>query len=286
MTTKFRKRALLSSVAMLLVAMLALGTATFAWYTQNMTVSATGMELQTTTSSGLLITSDTKLATVDGWSWADNTTWTAARVTAAYGNTTTMTTAETVVQPVNIAAVGSALAWYQATAGSESLSAADTSVDTTADTSGANFISEKLYFKLDNGTTNSGDVLLTSVTIDQDALTATIKSAVRVAVVSSAGNVLYVGAPASSAETVVTGAGTYSDNTTSVTYPAVSDDTAYPNTAVVTGISKTPSNAKYVTVYVFLDGSDTNASTANGRAAIGSELLNSITLGFTLTNVA
>lgn len=40
MKTKSRKRLLISSVAMLLVAMLALGTATFAWFTQNTSATA------------------------------------------------------------------------------------------------------------------------------------------------------------------------------------------------------------------------------------------------------
>ena len=35
-----KKRALISSVAMLLVAIIALGTATFAWFTQNTQASA------------------------------------------------------------------------------------------------------------------------------------------------------------------------------------------------------------------------------------------------------
>ena len=40
---KSRKRLLISSIAMLLVAMLALGTATFAWFTQNTTATASGI---------------------------------------------------------------------------------------------------------------------------------------------------------------------------------------------------------------------------------------------------
>ena len=52
--TKFRKRALLSSVAMLLVALVALGSATFAWFTSNPAANATGIKYSTTTGTGLL----------------------------------------------------------------------------------------------------------------------------------------------------------------------------------------------------------------------------------------
>ena len=57
--TKFRKRALLSSVAMLLVALVALGSATFAWFTDNPNAKATGLTLKATASKGLVIRTST-----------------------------------------------------------------------------------------------------------------------------------------------------------------------------------------------------------------------------------
>ena len=63
--TKFRKRALLSSVAMLLVALVALGSATFAWFTSSTTAKATGLAITTTKSSEL------KVAKLD-LKWADS----------------------------------------------------------------------------------------------------------------------------------------------------------------------------------------------------------------------
>lgn len=55
MKTTSRKRLLISSVAMLLVAMLALGTATFAWFTQSTTATANGINVKTIKSSELVI---------------------------------------------------------------------------------------------------------------------------------------------------------------------------------------------------------------------------------------
>lgn len=55
MKTTSRKRLLVSSVAMLLVAMLALGTATYAWFTSNTTATANGLNVKTSKTSTLEI---------------------------------------------------------------------------------------------------------------------------------------------------------------------------------------------------------------------------------------
>lgn len=59
MKTTSRKRLLISSVAMLLVAMLALGTATFAWFTQNTQAKADELSVQTVKASELKLSDDT-----------------------------------------------------------------------------------------------------------------------------------------------------------------------------------------------------------------------------------
>lgn len=65
MKTTSRKRLLISSVAMLLVAMLALGTATFAWFTTDTTTQAKGINVKTSKKSLLLVSSRTS-------EWTDN----------------------------------------------------------------------------------------------------------------------------------------------------------------------------------------------------------------------
>ena len=55
MKAKSRRRLLISSVAMLLVAMLALGTATFAWFTTDTSTTATGLNVKTTKASHLVL---------------------------------------------------------------------------------------------------------------------------------------------------------------------------------------------------------------------------------------
>ena len=72
--TKFRRRALLSSVAMLLVALVALGSATFAWFSTTTTANAQTLTAGTSASSSLLI----RETTADDW--AQNVTFKAAGI--------------------------------------------------------------------------------------------------------------------------------------------------------------------------------------------------------------
>ena len=59
MKTNSRKRLLVSSVAMLLVAMLALGTATYAWFTQNTQATADNLSVKTVKASELKLAAKT-----------------------------------------------------------------------------------------------------------------------------------------------------------------------------------------------------------------------------------
>ncbi|MGN1113039.1 MAG: hypothetical protein ACI4RP_07535 [Acutalibacteraceae bacterium] len=52
----FKKKALLSSLSMLMVATVAVGSATFAWFTNNKSVTADGMKVQAAAATGLQIT--------------------------------------------------------------------------------------------------------------------------------------------------------------------------------------------------------------------------------------
>ena len=55
MKAKSRRRLLISSIAMLLVAMLALGTATFAWFSQNAKATASGIVAKTQRGSNIVV---------------------------------------------------------------------------------------------------------------------------------------------------------------------------------------------------------------------------------------
>lgn len=58
MSTKALKTQLLAAIAMVLVASIALGSSTYAWFASNNKVTATNMQVTATTSESLVITND------------------------------------------------------------------------------------------------------------------------------------------------------------------------------------------------------------------------------------
>jgi hypothetical protein len=63
-----RKKILLSSIAMVLVALVAFGSATYAWFTLNKTVYADSMKVEVAAAKGLVITgTNAAVATNSGW---------------------------------------------------------------------------------------------------------------------------------------------------------------------------------------------------------------------------
>ena len=58
-TKNMRKKALVSSIAMLLVAVVALGGATYAWFSTNQTATATGVSLKSGEQTSLLFGAST-----------------------------------------------------------------------------------------------------------------------------------------------------------------------------------------------------------------------------------
>lgn len=88
--TKFRKRALLSSVAMLLVALVALGSATFAWFSTTNNATASSMTAKTNKASNILLnelkTDESALA----HDWAQTLTFTQATSTSGTNGTLAM----------------------------------------------------------------------------------------------------------------------------------------------------------------------------------------------------
>ena len=84
--TKSRKRMLLSSIAMLLVALVALGSATFAWYITNATVTAETSQFSAASADGLVI----RHTTSDSWAAKITDLETASSLTPAAMNYATL----------------------------------------------------------------------------------------------------------------------------------------------------------------------------------------------------
>ena len=134
MKTTSRKRLLVSSVAMLLVAMLALGTATYAWFTQNTTATADGIYAKTVKASSLLISDK------DTGNWGTSVTYNQGTNTAE--------------QTMFPASSGTGQAWFTATSDNEMTGAFETGKITSATPASSN---AKYVFKNMLNVKNGGD---------------------------------------------------------------------------------------------------------------------------------
>lgn len=129
MKAKSRRRLLISSIAMLLVAMLALGTATFAWFTSSTQATANGINVSTIKASELVIskadlawnttlnynhtsTSYTPVSTVNGTGWyeanAELKTNFAKKSTDTFSDTSSSLTNKVYTEALNIGNKGEA----------------------------------------------------------------------------------------------------------------------------------------------------------------------------------
>lgn len=134
MKTSSRKRLLISSVAMLLVAMLALGTATFAWFTQNTEATADGVYAKTVKTSSLLISD------INTGNWGTSVTYNQGTNTAQ--------------QTMFPASSGNGSAWFTATSDNENTGVFEAGKITTATPANSN---AKYVFKNMLNVKNGGD---------------------------------------------------------------------------------------------------------------------------------
>ena len=262
--TTFRKKALLSSVAMLLVAIVALGSATFAWFTQNPTVTATGLVMDASVTGGLQILAEDAQAV--GAEWGTSTILNAVKPEDTI-----------VTNPAGIT-FGTPLSYsYDDNAAFRTTSAADeddyAKKADAAISGGSVDYEEKIYLRTSVAGGGTVQVDKAKVTITKsDENTTDLANAVRVMLVDDEDNVL----------------GTWSlDGVANkyLTATAVSADD-YPD-AVASGTAKSfdpitvsAAGTDYVTVYVWLDGEDSACKTTNVQNL--KDLVSSVSVDFTL----
>lgn len=232
-----RKRALISSVAMLLVAMIALGTATFAWFVADPTAKAEGLQMKTTTSTGLVI--DTQF---DG-----NTTFTHDEdfnVQSTNGGSSTYA-ANVQLSPTSMTSTG-AMKTVEAAASTSYKGKVGAAV-TAPDASAKTYYSETIDAKTTDG--QASTITKATVTLTEAANAPAIKQAFKVALLSGT---TVLATWAASADN----AARYLDNDVS-TYPETVTTT---REVVATGTQKTisvaiPENSTTtLTLVAYLDG--------------------------------
>lgn len=220
MKTTSKKRMLISSVAMLLVAMLALGTATYAWFTSSTAVYADGINVRTTKASKLQISKS------DG-KWGNHVDYGVSKI----------------MYPVSSA---NGTAWFKADA------AKDTEFTAKAGTYAPVTDTTDYVIKDQLNVMNNGEADVTNVKIkftfpsNSDYL--------RVALVETSG----IGASVADEGTFATSV--YDNNGTtykalSAATPAFTDITPKTTTEISIG-TLTKGQAKYYNLYVWFEGQD------------------------------
>lgn len=289
--TKFRKRALLSSVAMLLVALVALGSATFAWFAANPNAKASGLQMKTTAADGLVVRTDTDyLWSHDADLYKDQAT---AFDLQPASQSQTATSASTFKQVIAEDSDDYA-AKKGATVGGANIGGPSTVATSSAASTIAtgDVYAEKIYFRLSDGAASTQKkVYLTGVTIrkNQDA---TMENGIRVSIANKAGTLLYTGALSTNgANKTLKDSLTTVDSTNGIAAsdlvefnPALATSVA--SDIEVTGLTALTSNAadlnNYVTVYVWLDGQDAVVASDNVGTVNAAAIIDSIDVSFTL----
>ena len=254
--TKLRKRALLSSVAMLLVALVALGSATFAWFTANPNAKASGLAMHSSASTGLVI--DTQY---DG-----NTNYTHSEILNKQSSDTTAdelgtSSAGTSTYPASVPLNPASLT----SAGTLKTTDAAGSGNYVGVVGGAVSAATAGYYQetIDCKTTDGSEKALTSIKVTlKNPGSPTIKGAVRVAILdgSSTLGIWALGADATPTRLKDTDT-TYPDTRESYTVTAS-------GTAITTGLPTIPANGnKTLTVIVYLDGEDDKCYSDNALTA-------------------
>lgn len=249
MKTKARRRLLVSSLCMLLVAIVALGTATFAWFTSDPTASASGLKVKATAATGLLINAATENK------WTHNATLNKG------GN-------DYAADPLSIdptAAIDQdtkTLVGYKTVAAADDNYAADTTKDVTTSTA---WYTEKINAKITGTDATSANVKITSISLGDGSWSDNLRLALTytnvTAPASEGAEATYatelVGIFSANGDTnkYLTKEGAYNESISSSAYTFASSTT---KTVAVDNTGE-----DYFTVYVYLDGEDSEVYTDN-----------------------
>ncbi len=235
MKTTSRKRLLVSSVAMLLVAMLALGTATYAWFTSSTTATASGINVRTIKSSKLQISKSDK-------DWKTQIDYGVANKTFIPASTANGT------------------AWFTANAEDKSSFEKPADEQFSSITDGTNY-----YFAEQLNIRNAGQADVENVTISISGIN---NDYIRVAVVEANDSGLGTGDFTTS---VYDNAGapyeaaSAADSTTEIT-PSI--DYEIPVGTLTGGETEDAGQVKYYNIYVWFEGQDEQCVDANAGQSV------------------
>ncbi len=254
MTSKALKSQLLAAVAMVLVAAIALGGSTFAWFAANNSVTATGMIVTAQAEAGIVISNSAK---------------------TTYG--TTAATAERTDAKLIPTSTANGTTWYHATSAQfDNADAGQVAANYAgAGTDGTDYVKNTFYIKSATDTAYAANLEITKVECVSGG-TQELSKALRVGV--KVGSNFYVYAP-------VTGyTATYKvgDGTSGTSVSPKASATATVDTSV-TSFPANTADGQQVDVYMWYEGEDASCKSSN---IVSSLEANNVTVTFTAKPIA
>lgn len=263
MKMKSLKTQFIGAIAMVLVAAIAMGSSTYAWFAMNTQVKATGMQVQAKSEGGIVISNES------GTNWNDSAT--ASHNSVAYLIPTSTNNVESwyhnTSTDVNSAAAGQATGTYATVSSDGNWKNVDGVQFIDLDEDGAldanencYFLLNKFYIKSSSDAINPATLKINQVKASGIGTSALLDASLRVAI-KIGGNV-YIYAP-------VTGATcSYQVAGATATTAVDSSNNAKVNTAVsgVTSIpanSATTANAVEAQVFIYFEGEDPECKSYN-----------------------
>ena len=280
------KAKLLPAIAMLLVAVLSLSSATYAWFSMNTKVTATGMQVKAVAEDGILISNSDKAtwtnsATAKVTSASLVPTSTAGGTTPAWAHNTS-TNADDAQANQNAASYEDlSLKWTNTTFGEGFVDIAGGTANSKDDNEKSYVLLNEFYIKSSGNALTLGadktykDLYINDVTVTGAANK--IDNSLRVLVV--VGSAAYIYAPVIDQASGTTTMSYKFKNTTAVTALNATTSAGYDKTTGTTSIGNTNDSAVKAQVYIYFEGEDANCKSTNIAGINTTDLSVSINFG-------
>lgn len=275
-----RKKMLLSSIAMLLVALVALGSATYAWFNESPEANARGLTMKTTAGTGLLALSETH-NTAKANDWSHNTVLNAS-TTLDNGNVVPSTTAIN-LDPASLSnsdksaastreTIGTFYKANAATGDNYALPTSFTASSITPALSGASVYKEQVKLKLTGGAT-SATAYLKGITWTVPDSSYDMCDTVRVAITDTDGKLIAIFANSAAQNKYLTDDHTISSSN----FTATAKNDALGTRPSIGSV--TADASKYINVYVYIDGEDHKCV---AESCTGANVISDLSIDLTL----
>lgn len=263
---------LIPALCMLLISAMLVGTSTYAWFSMNTQVTATGMQVKAVAEDGILISN------ADKSSWTNSATakvTTAVLVPTSTAGTKTPAWAHATSTNADDAEANQAVAnytdlslkWSNTTYGEGFVDIDGGTANSRDENEKAYVLLNEFYIKSSGDTLTLGadktykDLYINDVTVTSAGTWLKIDNSLRVLVV--VGDAAYIYAPVIDQASGTTTVSYKFKNTTDVTALNATTAAGYDKTTSTTSIGNTNDTAVKAQVYVYFEGEDANCKSTN-----------------------